>query len=101
VLLLLDTCEHLVEAVADLASRIIEAAPQVHILATSREALRVDGEHTYRLDTLACPTDATDLNAATIQQFPAIELFMARALANGAQLSITDMEAPLVASICR
>jgi DNA-binding winged helix-turn-helix (wHTH) protein len=57
ILLILDTCEHLVEAVAPLAARIIGAAPQVHILATSREALRVEGEHIYRLDALACPPD--------------------------------------------
>ena len=55
ILLILDTCEHLVEAVAPLAASIIEAAPQVHILATSREALRVESEHIYRLDALACP----------------------------------------------
>lgn len=101
VLLLLDTCEHLIEAVAELASRIMEAAPEVHILATSRESLRVDGERVYRLDALAYPPDATALTADTVRQFPAIELFIERALANGAQLSITDTEAPLVANICR
>ena len=57
ILLILDTCEHLIEAVAALAARIFVAAPQVHILATSREALRVEGEHVYRLDPLACPPD--------------------------------------------
>jgi hypothetical protein len=54
-LLILDTCEHLIEAVADLASRIFMAAPQIHVLARSREALRVEGEHIYKLDPLACP----------------------------------------------
>ena len=57
VLLILDTSEHLVEAVAPVAASIIEAAPQVHILATSREALRVESEHIFRLDALACPQD--------------------------------------------
>ena len=52
ILLVLDTCEHLIEAVAALASRIFIEAPQVHILATSREALQVEGEHVYRLDPL-------------------------------------------------
>lgn len=101
VMLLLDTCEHLIEAVAELASRIMEAAPEVHILATSREALRIDGERVYRLDALAYPPDATEVTAAAVRQFPAIELFVERALANGAQLSVTDTEAPLVADICR
>jgi hypothetical protein len=57
ILVILDTCEHLVEAAAALAASIMEAAPQVHILATSREALRIEGEHVYRLDALACPPD--------------------------------------------
>ena len=57
ILLILDTCEHLIEAVAALTSRIFVAAPQAHILATSREALRVEGEHVHRLAPLACPPD--------------------------------------------
>ena len=70
ILLILDTCEHLVEAVAGLAARIIDAAPQIHILATSREALRVESEHIYRLDMLACPPDDPGLTAAVVQTFP-------------------------------
>jgi predicted ATPase/DNA-binding winged helix-turn-helix (wHTH) protein len=101
VLLILDTCEHLVEAVAALATAIIEAAPQVHILATSREALRVEGERVYRLDALACPPDAPDLTAAAVQQFPAARLFVERAIASGAQLDLSDAEASIVADICR
>ena len=84
ILLILDTCEHLIEAVAALAASIVEAAPQVHILATSREALRVEGEHVYRLDALACPPDRPGLTAAAVQQFPATQLFVERAVASGA-----------------
>jgi predicted ATPase/DNA-binding winged helix-turn-helix (wHTH) protein len=101
ILLILDTCEHLVEAVAPLAASIIDAAPQVHVLATSREALRVEGEHIYRLDALACPPDDPGLTAAAVQTFPAAQLFMERALAGGARFDITDAEAPIVAGICR
>jgi predicted ATPase/DNA-binding winged helix-turn-helix (wHTH) protein len=101
ILLILDTCEHLVEAVAELTAGIMEAAPQVHVLATSREALRVDGEHVYRLDALACPPDAPGLTAAALQQFPAAQLFVERAVASGAHLDISDAEAPIVANICR
>src|SRR3954469_4556036 len=57
ILVVLDTCEHLVEAIAALAASILAAASQVHILATSREALRIEGEHVYRLEALACPPD--------------------------------------------
>jgi predicted ATPase/DNA-binding winged helix-turn-helix (wHTH) protein len=101
ILLILDTCEHLVEAVAALAASIIGAAPQVHILATSREALRVEGEHIYRLDALACPPDDPGLTAAVVRTFPAAQLFVERAAASGAQLDVNDAEAPIVASICR
>jgi predicted ATPase/DNA-binding winged helix-turn-helix (wHTH) protein len=101
ILLILDTCEHLVEAVAPLAASIIEAAPQVHILATSREALRVEGERVYRLDALACPPDAPGLTAAAVRQFPATQLFVERAIASGARLDLSDAEAAIVADICR
>src|SRR6266566_1712621 len=53
ILLILDTCEHLVEPVAAFASSIFASAPNVHILATSREALQAEGENVYRLDALA------------------------------------------------
>lgn len=101
ILLILDTCEHLIEAVAALASRIFDAAPQVHILATSREALQVEGEHVYRLDALACPPDAPGLTAAFAQTFPAPQLFVERAVASGARLDFSDAETAIVVSICR
>jgi predicted ATPase/DNA-binding winged helix-turn-helix (wHTH) protein len=101
ILLILDTCEHLVDTVAPLAASIIDAGSQVHILATSREALRVESEHIYRLDALACPPDDPGLTAAVIQTFPATQLFVERAVAGGAHLDVGDAEALLVASICR
>jgi predicted ATPase/DNA-binding winged helix-turn-helix (wHTH) protein len=101
ILLILDTCEHLIEAVASLAARIFTEAPQVHILATSREALQVEGEHVYRLDVLAYPPDDRVLTAADAQAFPAIQLFMERALASGARFDLGDAEAAIVVGICR
>jgi predicted ATPase/DNA-binding winged helix-turn-helix (wHTH) protein len=101
ILLILDTCEHLLEAVAPLTASIIDAAPQAHILATSREALRVEGERIYRLGALACPPDEPGLTAAAVRRFPATQLFVERAVASGARLDVSDAEAPIVASICR
>jgi predicted ATPase/DNA-binding winged helix-turn-helix (wHTH) protein len=101
VLLVLDTCEHLIEAVASMASRIFMAAPQVHILATSREALQVEGEHVYRLDVLAYPPDDRALTAEDAQAFPAVQLFVERALASGARLDLGDAEVAIVVAICR
>ena len=101
ILLILDTCEHLIEAVAALASRVFLAAPNVHILATSREALQVEGERVYRLDSLASPPDDSELTAVIAQKFPAPQLFIERAVANGARLDLSDAEAAIVVSICR
>jgi len=101
VLLILDNCEHLIDAVADLVASLVEAAPQVYILATSREALRTDGEHVYRLDALACPPDDAAITAVELQTFPALQLFVERAAASGAHLDIGDAAAPIIAAICR
>jgi len=101
VLVILDTCEHLIEAVAALASTIFATAPQVHILATSRETLQVKGEHVYRLEPLACPPDEPGLTAAIAQTFPAHKLFVERAMASGARLDFSDAEAAIVVGICR
>src|SRR5258708_26888606 len=76
-------------------------APQVHILATSREALQVEGELVYRLDPLACPPEDLGLTAAIAQTFPATKLFVERAVASGAQLDFSDAEAAIVVAICR
>jgi predicted ATPase/DNA-binding winged helix-turn-helix (wHTH) protein len=101
ILLILDTCEHLIEAAAALASQIYRAAPQVHILATSREVLQAEDEHVYKLDALACPPDDPGLTAAVARTFPATQLFLERAVASGARLDFGDAEAPIVVSICR
>ncbi|WP_050401019.1 ATP-binding protein [Bradyrhizobium embrapense] len=101
ILLIFDTCEHLVESVAAFASSIFGSAPKVHLLATSREALQADGEHVYRLDALAYPPEGTGLTAEVARTFPAVQLFVERARASGAQLHFSDDEAPVVANMCR
>lgn len=101
VLLVLDTCEHLIDSVALLAAAIAEGAPRVHILATSREALRIDGERVYKLDALPCPPDEPALTAEAILSFPAARLFVDRAAASGASLDLCAADAQIVAGICR
>jgi predicted ATPase/DNA-binding winged helix-turn-helix (wHTH) protein len=100
-LLILDTCEHLMDVAATLAERIFAAAPQIHILTTSREALRVEGEHIYRLDPLAFPSSDHPLSAVTALTFPAVQLFVERVAASGARLNLSDADAAIVADICR
>jgi predicted ATPase/DNA-binding winged helix-turn-helix (wHTH) protein len=102
ILLILDTCEHLIDAVATLAESIVAAAPDVHILATSREALQVEGEHVYKLDALPCPPDDDrTLTTAALAKFPATQLFLERAVASGARLDLSDADAAIVVGICR
>lgn len=100
-LLVFDGCEHLIDTVAAIAERIYLEAPQVHILATSREALRVEGEQVYRLTPLTFPPDNPGLTAAVALTFPAIQLFVERAAASGARMDLSDADAAIVASICR
>ncbi len=101
ILLILDTCEHLIDALAEFVADIIGSAPGIHILATSREALRVDGERVYKLDTLACPPDDAGMAASALELFPASQLFIDRASASGTSLLLGDDDARVVASICR
>jgi predicted ATPase/DNA-binding winged helix-turn-helix (wHTH) protein len=100
-LLVLDNCEHVIAAAAPLAAEIFQAAPQVHILATSREALRVEGEQVYRLAPLGVPPDDSGLTAAVARTYPALELFLERAKAGGAQIALDDSNAAIAARICR
>lgn len=101
ILLIFDTCEHLIDAVAQLTSRLFDAAPHLHILATSREALRVEGEHVYKLEPLQCPPEGEKITASVARSFTAVQLFVERAHASGARLDFNDAEAAIVASICR
>ncbi len=99
-LLILDSCEHVIEALAPLAETIFKAAPQTHILATSRESLRVEGEHIHRLFPLPCPPQTGELTASNVLAFPAAELFVERISASLGQFVLSDADAPVVAEIC-
>ena len=102
ILLVLDNCEHVIDAAAKLAERVVGEAPQAHILATSREALRVEGERVHLLYSLDCPpAENADLTAAEVLRFPAAQLFMERAVASGYRAALSDVDAPTVAMICR
>jgi predicted ATPase len=101
VLIVLDNCEHVIDAAAALAEPVVSAAPQTHILATSREALRVEGEHVHLLYPLDAPLDDVGLTAAEPLTFPAVQLFIERAAASGNRSDLSDADAPIVARICR
>src|SRR5271163_4001813 len=101
ILLVLDNCEHVIGVAAALAERVVCEAPQAHILATSREALRVEGEHVHLLYSLECPSEDAGLTATEVLEYPAAQLFMERAAASGYGAVLSDIDAPIVARICR
>ena len=100
-LLVLDGCELGVDAAAALAEQLFRDAPQVYLLATSREALRADGEHVHRLFPLDYPPAGEGQTAADALGFPAVQLFVERVASNLHGFTLTDDEAPLVSEICR
>jgi predicted ATPase/DNA-binding winged helix-turn-helix (wHTH) protein len=100
ILLVLDNCEHVIDAAAMLAERLYGDAPQAHILTTSREALRAEGEQVHLLVPLSCPPDKQGLTAAEAMASSAVQLFMERASASGHTADLTDADAAVVASIC-
>jgi predicted ATPase/DNA-binding winged helix-turn-helix (wHTH) protein len=101
ILLVLDNCEHVIGVAAALAERVVSETPQAHVLATSREALRVEGEHVHLLYSLDCPPEDADLTAVEALRYPAVELFMERAAASGYGAELRDIDAPIVARSCR
>ena len=100
-LLVLDNCEHVIEAAAALAVEVLNAAPGVQILATSREPLRVENEQVHRLPPLESPPTSAGLTAAAALGFPAVQLFVERAAAILGEFELHDEDAPIVADICR
>jgi len=100
-LLLLDNCEHVIDAAADLAVAILGGAPGVSILATSRESLGMAGESEYRLASFGIPQASSSPTAAEAATFPAVQLFVERVTAIVEDFTLTDSNAPAIAEICR
>jgi predicted ATPase/DNA-binding winged helix-turn-helix (wHTH) protein len=100
-LLLLDNCEHVIDATASLAAAVLGGTPGVNILATSRELLGVTGERGYRLGPLASPQPLSGQSATEATAFPAVQLFVERVTEVVEDFALTDANAPLIAEICR
>ena len=98
-LVVFDNCEHLLHASAALARALLEAAPNVHILATSREPLRVPGETLYDVPPLELPGEGAD--AVELDQCDAVRLFRDRASQARPGFAFDDSNAEAVAAICR
>ncbi|MES2821892.1 MAG: winged helix-turn-helix domain-containing protein [Pseudomonadota bacterium] len=100
-LLVLDNCEHLIDACATLVERLLKAAPHLSILATSREPLLAEGERVQRLPPLALPAQSAALSAVDTLTYAALQLFVCRAASQQENFSLRDQDVPLLVDICR
>jgi non-specific serine/threonine protein kinase len=100
-LLVLDNCEHVLGACASLANALLRAAPDLRIVATSREHLRIAGEQTYPVSTLSLPEENREIGIEALAQFPAVALFMDRARLQQPGFELTKQTAVAVTEICR
>jgi predicted ATPase len=100
-LIILDSCEHFVETTAEIADCIFRRAPDICMLATSREALQIAGEHVFHLWPLDCPPEQPGQTAAEVLCYPAARLFVERVGARANDFSLSDDDASIVAEICR
>lgn len=99
-LLILDNCEHLVDACAQMADKLLHVASHTRILASSREALGIAGEVTYRVPSLGLPDLEHLPSIESLSQFEAVKLFIDRATAAVSNFSVTNDNAPFLAQIC-
>ncbi len=97
-LLVLDNCEHVIAGAAAVVDDLLHAAPGLRVLATSREALGIGGEHAWRVPSLAV---AVDDSGQVTRESPAVRLFLDRADAVGATFPESDEELAAIAHVCR
>jgi predicted ATPase/DNA-binding CsgD family transcriptional regulator len=100
-LLVLDNCEHLVNACASLASTLLKACPDLHVLATSREALGIEGEIAYRVPSLTFPDRGQQIPLEQLANYEAVQLFTHRARVAVPGFELTEVYAATVVQICQ
>jgi predicted ATPase/class 3 adenylate cyclase/DNA-binding CsgD family transcriptional regulator len=100
-LILLDNCEHLVVACAEVAAALLRACPSLSILTTSREPLAVEGETAWRVPSLTLPDEKALPVIESLSQYEAVRLFIERAIAVRPNFQVTNENAPAVAHICQ
>ena len=98
-LFVVDNCEHLIDACAQLCDSLLHACPNLRMIASSREALGIEGESGYRVPSLSLPNQNDGLQA--VEGSEAVKLFMERAHAVLPAFTLTDLNAPVVAQICQ
>jgi predicted ATPase/DNA-binding winged helix-turn-helix (wHTH) protein len=100
VLLVMDNCEHVIDAAARLAEAIVRGCPLASILATSRELLRIEGEHAFRVPPLDLPASAPG-NLDDPLRHSAVQLFVSRMSASQSEIALDEKDLAIAAAICR
>jgi predicted ATPase/DNA-binding SARP family transcriptional activator len=100
VLVVLDNCEHVIEAAARMAEALLRANPHVRVMATSREPLRAPGEYVYRVLSLQVPAEGAEDREALLET-PAVKLFVTRAQAMDQHFRLDERAAAITGAICR
>jgi predicted ATPase len=100
-LIVIDNCEHVVDAASRLIERLLQTAPQISIIATSREPLCLPGEKVHRLMPLGLPSEGSSITDAELLGYPATQLFVERAIASSDGFAFKDTDMPFVVEICR
>ncbi len=100
ILLIFDTCEHVIDASAKLAEKLLRNCSKLKIISTSREALKIGGEVVHKLASLTTPVPEKENTLEAISQFEAVKLFIDRALTVDANFQVDNDNAPALAEIC-
>lgn len=99
-LLILDNCEHLLDACSTFAEKILQTCPEITVLASSREALKISGEATFRVPALQLPDPESPATMVSVSEFEAVRLFIDRATGYLATFTVTNANAPALAQLC-
>lgn len=99
-LLILDNCEHLIHAAAEFSQELLKRIHKLKIIATSREALKIDGEQCHRVLSLGIPNPDDKDTPEKLTQFESVRLFIERALAVHQNFRVNNKNAPALAQIC-
>jgi len=100
-LIILDNCEHLISACSEIVERILKSTEDLTILTTSREALNVADEVAWRAPSMTLPENGIELSANELNQYEAVQLFVARAKNKQPEFSLSDQNAHSVLQICK
>jgi len=101
VLLILDNCEHLLDACADFVAALLRRSSDLKVIATTRERLDIDGEIVYGLEMLPLPAAPEDVTVGDLALYPALELFVAESVNADPAFTVTDENIVQIAEICQ